>query len=109
MRDMHSRTIGLTKYQSAPQNYAAIFEMPFWGILPGITTRGMRFPIDIAWCDKNQRVLDLQRRVEAGRTLIFPSIQFWFGSARFLIEAPSAQDSFRDVRVSDQLEWELSA
>lgn len=108
MRDMRSRTIGLTKYETAPANYAAVFEMPFFGILPGITTRGMKFPIDVLWCDKNQIVLDLRSRVKVGRAVIFPSLKYWFGSVKYVIEAPSSQDSFAEVKLSDELQWEKS-
>lgn len=89
MRDSASRTTGLLKYNEAPKDLAAVFELPLFGILPVIHTFGMKFSIDIIFCDQHGVVRALNERVSPGR-LIVPW-KYLFGGIRRVIEISESQ------------------
>jgi uncharacterized membrane protein (UPF0127 family) len=63
-----------------------------------VHTIGMRFPIDVAFCDRNMRVIDMRRHMGRHR----------FGrprwGARMVIEAEAGAFERWQLRVGDQLE-----
>lgn len=101
MMDPRSRSIGLLKYSAAPKNYAAIFQLPFLGIFPLVHTMGMKFAIDLIFCDQDHRVSHQYLNVSRGRW-IFPWTHA-LGGLRYLLEAPAG--SFESVKEGDELEW----
>ncbi len=96
------RSRGLLKYDSAPQNFVAVFDLALWGFLPIIHTIGMRFPIDIVFCDRQQRVKKIFKDVKPGRLVVPWTLLL--GGAPFLLEF--SQCDLENLSVGDQLSWE---
>lgn len=101
MNTAAKRAKGLLKYEAPPQDYVAVFKLPLFGFFPLIHTIGMKFSIDIVFCDSHKRVLDLNRDVRPGR-FVMPW-RYSFGGVRYLLEFSSGQA--RDLRLGDRLEW----
>lgn len=95
------RSIGLLKYSSTPTSYGAIFELPFGGVFPLIHTFGMKFPIDIFFCDSEKRILWLKRNVGA-QSLVMPW-KYFLGGCRYLVEFSKADTA--DLSLDQKLEW----
>ena len=101
MLNARDRARGLLKYEKAPASYAGIFKLPFFGFLPIIHTFGMKFSIDIIFCDRSKKVQQIFHRVEKGR-LIVPWANL-LGGFSYLIE--TAAGASENVKVGTQLEW----
>jgi uncharacterized membrane protein (UPF0127 family) len=99
------RARGLLKYESAPQSFVAIFKLPLMGFFPAMHTFGMRFPIDILFCDRKKIILSIFRGMSPGK-LVFPW-RYFFGGSRFVLEFSGAE--LQGVRVGDELEWKDEA
>lgn len=104
MKTPVERSRGLLKYASAPQNFAAIFKLPFGGLLPLVHTIGMKFSIDIIFCDLEGRVKYKKLGVPAGRFVL--PIQNIFGGCAYLVEFSGCDLS--SVNVGDVLKWEAA-
>lgn len=101
MLDARDRTRGLLKYAFAPDSYAAIFKLPFLGVLPIVHTFGMKFPIDIVYCDSRKQVLKIVRGVHPHRLIVPWSLLL--GGARYLIEFSNVD--LEGIKVGERLEW----
>ncbi len=95
------RALGLLKFAQAPTDYAAVFNLPFFGVLPLVHTFGMKFPIDIVFCDSSKRVSFISRAVPKGK-LVMPW-KFLLGGCRYLVEFSQAPTD--QLAVGDELEW----
>jgi uncharacterized membrane protein (UPF0127 family) len=98
------RARGLMKYENAPKNFAAIFFLPLGGFFPLIHTFGMKFPIDIIFCDKNKKVISKFLNVNAGK--IACPWKFFFGGCRYVVEFSEARIS--QLQIGDELLWDES-
>lgn len=101
MRSPAENARGLLKFDRAPSSYAAIFVLSFFGVLPIVHTFGMRFPIDVVFCDSKQRIVFLERDVSPGRFVI--PWKFLLGGCRYLVEFSAAETS--QLLVGDELDW----
>jgi len=101
MRSPAENARGLLKFDRAPSSYAAIFVLSFFGVLPIVHTFGMRFPIDVVFCDSKQRIVFLERDVSPGRFVI--PWKFLLGGCRYLVEFSAAETS--QLLVGDGLDW----
>jgi uncharacterized membrane protein (UPF0127 family) len=99
------RAIGMLKFSEAPENFAAIFKLPFGGFLPLIHTFGMHFTIDILFCDSQKKVVHKAYGVKPGK-LIFPFANA-FGGCSYILEFSKCDLS--DVQCGDHLAWEGGA
>lgn len=99
------RAIGLLKYSEAPRHYAAVFPLPLNGFFPLVHTLGMKFPIDICFCDIDRKIIFKRSQVGAGR-FVLPWLNF-FGGARYLIEF--ANCDLKETHAGEILEWSESA
>lgn len=98
------RARGLLKYSEAPQKFAAVFDLPFFGFFPLVHTLGMKFSIDILFCDREKVVSHIYRSVSPSR-FVMP-LSNAFGGCKYLVEFSSADTS--KVRVGDRLSWEAA-
>lgn len=101
MLDARDRTRGLLKYSEAPDSYAGIFKLPFLGILPIIHTFGMKFRIDIVYCDSYKRVIEIKKNIGPNRFVV--PWKLLLGGARYAIEFSKADIS--DLSRGQKLEW----
>lgn len=104
MNSASKRAKGLLKFERAPENYAAVFSLPLWGFFPMIHTFGMKFPIDVVFCDFQKKILWIQRSVGPGQ-LILPW-RYILGGCRYLVEFSDCETE--SLQVGDILEWESS-
>lgn len=95
------RRIGMLRYSEAPSSFVAIFHLPFGGFFPAVHTFGMKFPIDIVFCNSNKEVLHLYSNVKADR-FILPWKNF-FGGCRFLLEFSNC--NIQMLKRGDRLVW----
>lgn len=100
-RSAVERMRGLLKYNVAPESHAAIFYLPYGGLFPLIHTFGMRFEIDIAYCDESKKILLLFRGIKPAK-LIVPW-KVLFGGARYFVEFSKSET--QHLRVGDTLDW----
>lgn len=96
------RSRGLLKYDSQLENFVAVFDLALWGFLPIIHTIGMRFPIDIVFCDRRGMVKEIFRNVKPGR-LVVPW-RLLLGGAPHLLEFSGCK--IENLSVGDELLWE---
>lgn len=96
-----ARSRGLLKFDQAPERYAAVFVMPYFGFLPIIHTFGMKFPIDIAFLSRDRRILKFFRGVSAGR-LVAPLKHLW-GGCKYVVEFSQCDTS--RLQEGERLEW----
>lgn len=95
------RSRGLLKYAEPPYNYGAVFKLAFGGFFPLIHTFGMKFPIDMVFCDENHRVVCIFRSVQPGQLRI--PLRYFFGGCRYLVEFSRA--STAGIKIGDILRW----
>lgn len=102
MKTPKARAVGLLKYKSPPESYAAVFHLPLFGFFPLVHTMGMNFPIDILFLNRDRRVISVHLNTKASRFVL--PFRYVLGGARYLLElsTPSA----KDVKVGDLLAWE---
>ncbi|MBN8553822.1 MAG: DUF192 domain-containing protein [Deltaproteobacteria bacterium] len=101
MKTSKSRAIGMLKFDQPPQNFGAIFKLPLFGFFPLVHTIGMKFPIDILFCDSQKKVLHRYEKVKPGR-FIFPMLHA-VGGCSYLLEFSNCDIS--NIRKGVQLEW----
>jgi uncharacterized membrane protein (UPF0127 family) len=101
MKTPQSRARGLLKYSQSPTSHAAIFELPLNGFLPLVHTFGMKFPIDILFLDREQRVRWMKRSVPSSR-FVFPWARA-LGGLPYLVEVCKGDTAH--LQVGDQLQW----
>lgn len=95
------RSRGLLKYQEPPTEHAAIFKLALWGFLPVVHTFGMKFPIDIVFCDSLKRVKFIYRSVKPGRVVApLPAL---LGGCPYLVEFVNCD--LRGLKPGDELGW----
>lgn len=99
-----SRARGLLKYSKAPEKFAAIFLLPLGGFFPLIHTIGMKFSIDIAFCDAEKKILSLVRNVSPLRLAC--AWKYFFGGCRYVVEFSKCD--LAELREGDRLKWERS-
>lgn len=102
MRSPYERCRGLLKFPQCPIRYAAIFPLPGNGIFPLIHTFGMKFPIDLVFCNAHKNILFVAQAVMPFR-LVIPWEYLW-GGCSYLIEFAGCQ--LPAMKVGDQLLWE---
>lgn len=95
------RSRGLLRYEKAPENFVAIFKLPLFGFFPLVHCFGMKFSIDIVFCDSNKRVVYLKKEVAPNR-IVMPW-RFIHGGCRYLLEF--SQANTKDLFIGDQLSW----
>lgn len=95
------RSKGLLRYSDAPNNFVAIFKLPLFGFFPMVHCFGMKFPIDIAFCDSKQRVLFFRADVLPNQ--ITMPWQFFLGGCRYLLEFSKANT--KSIEIGDELSW----
>lgn len=101
MKTPSERARGLLKYTSAPQKFAAIFRLPFGGFIPLVHTIGMKFSIDILFCNREGAVEYCALKVPPGRFVL--PLKFIFGGCSYLVEFSGCDLSA--VKVGDRLVW----
>ena len=101
MKSPRARAIGLLKFEQAPENFAAIFKLPLFGFFPLVHTVGMKFTIDILFCDSKKKVLHRYEKVKPGR-FIFPMLHA-IGGCSYLLEFSNCDLS--NIRQGVQLDW----
>lgn len=101
MSDAHSRSQGLLKYSSAPDSYAAVFHLALRGFFPAIHTFGMKFSIDVVYCDQERHVVAIYRNIGPGR-FVCPW-KFVLGGCRYLVEFSNGD--LNQLSLGDRLEW----
>ena len=57
MKSPSKRSVGLLKYAEAQKSFAGVFRLPLNGFFPMVHTFGMKFSIDILFCDKAKNIL----------------------------------------------------
>jgi uncharacterized membrane protein (UPF0127 family) len=100
-RSARERARGLLKFSKQPQAFAAIFYLPLLGIFPAVHTMGMKFSIDLVFCDSQKRVVSIFRAVGPGRWVL--PWRYFFGGCRYLIEFSDCDVS--KLAVGDALQW----
>jgi len=95
------RARGLLKYDSALESFVAVFDLALWGFLPIIHTMGMRFPIDIVFCDRQGRVRQIFKGVQPGRMVVPWALLL--GGAPYLLEFSGCK--LDNLSVGDELLW----
>jgi uncharacterized membrane protein (UPF0127 family) len=100
-RSAAERARGLLKYSQAPRQSAAVFDLALGGFLPVVHTFGMKFSIDIVFCNSEKVVRAIYRAVKPGR-LIAPG-RYLLGGCSYLVEFSLCD--LGDLRVGDRLEW----
>lgn len=95
------RARGLLKFAEKPASYAAVFELPFFGFFPLIHTVGMRFAIDILFCDRDQKLKHRYLNVKPGR-MIMP-ITNALGGCPFMIELSGCDSG--SLELGEKLSW----
>lgn len=101
MKSAGERTRGMLKFLQAPKSYAAVFELPLNGLFPAIHTFGMKFSIDVIYCDDKKRIRWVRRSVPPNRFIL--PMKFIFGGVRYLIETSNAETG--SIEVGEGLEW----
>src|SRR5690606_4420303 len=95
------RATGLLKFEERPEDYAGIFKLPLNGFFPLVHTFGMKFSIDILFCNKERKVLYHYKNVPKNR-FIFP-LKYIFGGCPYLIEF--SKTSLKNIQLGDVLDW----
>ncbi len=95
------RARGLLKFEKAPESYVAVFHLAAFGFLPIVHCFGMKFPIDIVFCDSKKQVRHIYRGVSPG-SIIVPWASL-LGGCRYLLEFSNCETS--QISEGDQLEW----
>ena len=95
------RTKGLLKFKEAPESYAAIFNLPWNGFLPLIHTLGMKFPIDMVFCNRKKEVLHCYKNIRAGRFVL--PVHNLFGGCAYLVEFVGC--NLGTLEKGEQLSW----
>ena len=85
--------VGLMFKKSLPEGHGLLFRPA-----RGIHTHFMRFPIDLIYLDKSNRVTKIRAAMRPWR--------FDFTSAAVVIEMPAGSAQANDVRPGDQLRFE---
>jgi|GEM_PF-4656039 len=96
------RAKGLLAHSEVLPKTVAVFSLPLGGFFPLIHTIGMKFPIDILFCNKNKEVIYNYQNVVPFR-FVFP----WkkaFGGCSYLLEFMDCDLS--SVELGDTLTWE---
>lgn len=100
-RSARDRATGLLKFENKPDGLAAVFHLPLFGFFPAVHTFGMKFSIDLVFCDSEKKVLSIFQDVAPGRWVL--PWRYFFGGCSFLIEFVGCDLS--RVNVGDQLKW----
>lgn len=95
------RSKGMLIYKTAPSSMAAVFRLALGGFFPLVHTFGMKFPIDIVFCDAGKKVRHIYLSVKPGR-LVMP-IENILGGCPYLLEF--SECNLHGIQVGDQLEW----
>ena len=95
------RSRGLLKYKEAPQQYAAVFYLPLFGFFPVVHTFGMKFSIDIAFCDTNKKIKHFYPNV-APSSIRAPLKNIW-GGCPYMIDFVNCNT--QNLRLGEDLEW----
>jgi len=101
MSSARQRSKGLLKYAEAPKDFAAIFKLPVNGFFPVVHTIGMKFPIDILFCNSKKRVCFVYPNVQMNRFVV--PFRFLLGGLPYLIELSVPR---RLPKVGTELSWE---
>lgn len=97
------RARGLLKFKEAPTNYAAVFYLPLGGFFPVVHTFGMKFVIDIVFCDSHKKIKYFYPKVLPG-SLRAPLPHF-FGGCPYMIEFVNCKT--QTLRLGEELRWEV--
>ncbi len=93
------QVVGLMFRKSVPESYAMIFSMGRDN-REGIHMLFMRFPIDIAFLDKDKRIIDLRQDLKPWTGLAFSKKPF-----RYAIELPAGAAARASLKVGERLIW----
>lgn len=95
------RSKGMLIYQEAPESLVAVFNLALNGFFPLIHCIGMRFPIDIVFCDQKKIVKHKYENITPN-SLVLPWRSF-FGGCPYLLEFSKCDLS--QTNPGDQLSW----
>jgi uncharacterized membrane protein (UPF0127 family) len=95
------RARGLLKYEEAPSSFAAIFKLPLFGFFPLVHCFGMKFPIDILFCNKEGLIKKVYRNIKPGG-FVFP-LRYAFGGCPIMIELSGCSPS--SFNEGEKLHW----
>ena len=102
MMTAKDRSKGLLIYKDAPKNLCAIFPLPLGGFFPMIHCIGMKFRIDVLFCNHKKEVLYKKEAVKPG-SFVLPW-KYLLGGASYLLEF--SECSVSDIQLKDELIWE---
>ena len=96
---MLKQIIGLMFRKSVPESYAMVFTMRRDN-REGIHMLFMRFPIDIAFLDKDKRIIDIRQNLKPWTGLAFSHKPF-----RYAIEIPAGAAARASLKLGERLNW----
>lgn len=101
MKTAKQRNRGMLIFNQAPANFCAVFKLPLGGFFPLVHCVGMKFPIDILFCDRNHQVIFKKLNVLPG-SVVMPW-KYALGGACYLLEFSDCDLS--SVELEDELSW----
>ncbi len=93
------QVIGLMFRKSVPESYAMLFTMKHDN-RDGMHMLFMRFPIDIAFLDKDKRIIDIRQNLKPWTGLAFSHKPF-----RYAIELPAGAATRASLKLGERLSW----
>lgn len=100
-RSASERSRGLLKFEKQPESFSAIFYLPMRGFFPAVHTFGMKFSIDLVFCNNQKKIISIFRDVAPGRFIV--PWRHFFGGSIYLIEFAGCD--IGSLSLGDQLEW----
>ncbi len=99
--DQTERTLGLSGRDNLSGGRAMLFVFDEPGT-HGIWMKGMKFPIDIVWLDKNKRVVTIVPNVQAAS---YPKVFEPSEPSLYVIEFASGRSSELGIKTNQILHW----
>ena len=96
---MLKQIVGLMFRKSVPKSYAMVFTMRRDN-REGIHMLFMRFHIDIAFLDKDKRIIDIRQNLKPWTGLAFSHKPF-----RYAIELPAGAAARASLKLGERLNW----
>jgi uncharacterized membrane protein (UPF0127 family) len=96
---MLKQIVGLMFRKSVPESYAMVFSMGRDN-REGIHMLFMRFPIDIAFLDKDKKIIDIRQNLKPWTGLAFSHRPF-----RYAIELPAGAAARSSLKLGERLNW----
>ena len=96
------RMIGLSKYESLPENQGMLFIFPVEEI-PGFWMKDMKFPIDIIWINKNLEIIGFDKNLQPCEENKNCEVYYPTKKIKYVLEINSGLSEMNNFEIGDRV------